>query len=372
MPEFSVKQLLPRLWLRWGLFFIFWTLAALSFGTQFFFSARQSSLPITWWEALSSSLADWYLFAALSIPLSRLAGRFQFTRNNWPAVGGLHLAAGLFFSGLYILIRACIALGQGSLAGQPMVFGEIYRQLFWKTFHLNLWIYWAILAVSHAVSYYRRFHERELRTSELEVRLAQARLQALQMQLNPHFLFNTLHTISALVHIDAEAADRMIARLSELLRAALDGTGTQEVTIAEELSFLQRYLEIEKTRFGDRLNFRFDVPKELESLYVPNLILQPLVENAIRHGVEPYARHGEVCISARAENGRLILRVSDNGNGLKPGPLRTGRIGLSNTRQRLEQMFGAAGNLELRNREEGGMDSIVRIPRCVQPSTSTT
>lgn len=372
MTVFSLKQFLPRLWQRWGLFFLFWTLTALSFGTQFYLSARQSSLPISWWDALSSSLADWYLFGLLSIPMSRLAGRFQFDRHNWPVVAGLHLAAGLFFSGLYILIRAVIALGQGSLAGQPMVFGEIYRQLFWKTFHLNLWIYWAILAVSHALSYYRRFHERELRTSELETRLTQARLQALQMQLNPHFLFNTLHTISALVHIDAEAADRMIARLSELLRAALDGTDTQEVTMAEEISFLQRYLEIEKTRFGERLNYRFDVPKELEGLYIPNLILQPLVENAIRHGVEPHARRGELCISARAENGVLELRVSDNGNGLKPGPLRTGRIGLSNTRQRLEQMFGSSGSLELRNRAEGGMDSIVRIPRCVQPTTSTT
>src|SRR5208337_4143696 len=170
--------------------------------------------------------------------------------------------------------------------------------------------------VTCAFDYYRKYRERELRAIELEKLLAQAKLQALQMQLNPHFLFNSLHSISALMHKNVDAAERMIGRLGELLRAALDNTETQEVPLRQELQFLRRYLEIEQIRFGSRLRVEIRAAPETLEARVPNLILQPLVENAIRHGVEPHAQPGRIRLLARRQANELRLGVDDNGDGL--------------------------------------------------------
>jgi len=218
------------------------------------------------------------------------------------------------------------------------------------------------VSVSHAFGYYRQYQERALRATELEKRLTQARLQALQMQLNPHFLFNTLNAISSLMHRDVKAADRMLARLAELLRYALESTESQEVTLQKELAFLRRYLEIEQTRFGARLQVREEVAEGLLEALVPNLILQPLVENAIKHGIERRTRDGVIVLRAVEEDGKVVLEVSDNGPGLKPeGSGRKG-IGLANTRARLEQLYGVDHAFELVNAEAGGLTVRVRIP----------
>jgi sensor histidine kinase YesM len=223
------------------------------------------------------------------------------------------------------------------------------------------------------MEYYRRFHERELRASELEKRLAEARLQALQMQLNPHFLFNTLHAISSLMHRDIDAADRMIVRLSDLLRSALENVGIQEVQLREELAFLDSYLEIEQTRFGDRLTLRREIDPETLDALVPNLVLQPLMENAIRHGIEPRAQPGLIGLRARRENGMLHLQVFDNGNGIAAPQTFEEGIGLSNTRARLQQLYGNAQRLELANSPQGGLVVSVRIPwrTATSPSNET-
>src|SRR2546423_12618031 len=164
--------------------------------------------------------------------------------------------------------------------------------------------------------YYRRYRERELHTAELQRELVEARLEALRMQLNPHFLFNTLHAVSALIHENPEGADRVVARLSELLRLSLDQSKPQEVPLHEEMAFLDRYLEIEQTRFADRLKVERQVPPDVERALVPYLILQPLVENAIRHGIEPREDRGNIIIAARRSDGMLQLRITDNGAGL--------------------------------------------------------
>ena len=160
-------------------------------------------------------------------------------------------------------------------------------------------VYWALVGLQHAVDYYRESRAREVRAAQLETRLVEAQLQALQQQLHPHFLFNTLHAISALVHRDPDKADAMIERLSDLLRITLDKVGVQEVTLAEELEYLRAYLDIEQVHFGDRLRDRVSrsMPHALDAL-VPNLILQPLAENAIRHGLEPRAGNGRLTIEA--------------------------------------------------------------------------
>lgn len=189
---------------------------------------------------------------------------------------------------------------------------------------------------------------------------------ALQMQLNPHFLFNALNSIATLIHRDPENADRMLVRLAELLRLSLDNTSAQEISLRQEISMLERYLDIERIRFGDRLSFAVHLPPELHGALVPTLLLQPLVENALRHGLGQVARPGRVDISANARDGKLCLTVADNGVGLPPGrPARDG-IGLSNTRARLQHLHGDRHQLRLENRPEGGVQVIVELPLRVE------
>jgi len=212
--------------------------------------------------------------------------------------------------------------------------------------------------------YYGRYRERELEAAELQRELVEARLEALRMQLNPHFLFNTLHAISAMIHENPETADRMIARLSELLRLTLDGSKAQEVPLSQELEFLDRYLEIEQARFSDRLKIEKLVQPEVLTALVPYLILQPLVENAIRHGIEPREELGQISIRASHNNGMLQLCVSDNGPGLsenQPAAWREG-IGLSNTRSRLRHLHGENGRLELASAPGGGLEARIELP----------
>ncbi len=359
MPASSVLQ---RAVGRWVLGFVFWTLIGLSFASQFYLSSFKAGRPVSWSQAVGWSLGDWYVWALLALPIFQLARRFRFDARRWVRNVGIHLVASAVFSLAYILLRAVLGQAQSRLSGVPVTFTEAFDPLVVKTFHFNLLIYWVIVSVSHAFSYYRQYQERALRATELERRLAQARLQALQMQLNPHFLFNTLNAISSLMHKDIAAADRMITRLADLLRYALDTTDAHEVPLGKELAFLERYLEIEKIRFGTRLSVRVDIAPEVQDARVPNLILQPLVENAIKHGIERRARPGVIELIARSQNALLHIEVRDNGPGLVTDqPAREG-IGLSNTRARLQQLYGGAHRFELRNGEAGGLVVELELP----------
>ena len=353
----TINNALQRRWIRWPLGFAFWTLIGLSFAFQFYISGAKAGLEVSWKQAVSYALGDWYVFALLSIPVVWLAGKFQFEAGRRALSLAVHLPGSLIFSLAYMVLRAWIGTWQSEAS-----FAEAFQPLLVKTWHFNLLIYWVIVAVSFAFAYYGKFRERELRAAELEKSLAQAKLHALQMQLNPHFLFNSLHSISALMHQDVEAADDMIVRLSDLLRAALDSSDTQEVTLRDELKFLQRYLEIEQIRFGSRLTVKIEVAPDTLDAKVPNLILQPLVENAIRHGIEPHAKAGLIELRSELADGRLTLDVIDNGGGLKnPGVVKEG-VGLSNTRARLRTLYGEAHSFELRNAPAGGLQARVIIP----------
>jgi two-component system, LytTR family, sensor kinase len=355
-------KLSSRGWGRWLVGLCFWTVIGLSFASQLYLSSAKWGRPVSWTQAVASSLADWYVWALLSLPIVQLARRFRFDAPVWVRNLGIHLGASVVCSLVYALLRAWVGQWQAWWVGVPLGFSEAFGPLVTKTFQFNLLIYWVIVSVSHAFSYYRQSQERALRAGELEQRLTQARLLALQMQLNPHFLFNTLNAISSLMHKDVKAADRMLARLGDLLRYALDSTGAHEVPLRKELEFLGRFLEIEQTRFGPRLEVRLEVDPGVTEAMVPSLILQPLVENAIKHGIEKRARDGLIELRAYSQNGSLCLEVRDNGPGIRPD--RSGRegIGVANTRARLEQLYGDAQDFELRNGEAGGVVARVRVP----------
>ncbi len=217
--------------------------------------------------------------------------------------------------------------------------------------------YWAAVGVLHAVEYHREAREREVQAAALDGALRAGELQMLRAQLQPHFLFNTLQAISTLIHRDPPAADRMLTDLSDLLRTSLTSASAQEVSLADELTFLRRYIDIMCVRFGDRLEVAVDVPDDLLGATVPSLALQPLVENAIRHGMANRVDVGHVVVRARREDGRLVLAVHDDGPGPPAAPVPDG-IGLANTRERLRRLYGVEGRLEVggRSRERDNGD----------------
>ena len=345
--EMLRQNSIDRPWIKWSLWFGVWTVLALAFAGQLYLSSARAGRLLPWSQVLLWSMGDWYLWALLSFPIAWLARRYPFEELGWAYSLALHLSASGLFALVFALLRLVIWAFQP--LGEPDVI----------TLVLN---YWIIICAAQAFDYYQKHVVRALRTAELEKRLAQAQLQALQMQLNPHFLFNTLHAISSLMHKDVEAADRMIAQLGDLLRYTLESTDTQEVPLKQELDFLERYLEIEKARFGDRLNVRLTIAPDALDARVPNLILQPLVENAIHHGVEPHAKPGLIELRAWRENENLRLEVMDNGRGLRETKSSGTGIGLSNTRARLKQLYGVAHRLEFENAACGGLVVRVTIP----------
>jgi LytS/YehU family sensor histidine kinase len=226
----------------------------------------------------------------------------------------------------------------------------------------NLLVYWAIVATAHGIEYYRTGREREVRASQLEARLAEARLQQLSMQLQPHFLFNTLNAIAELVHGSPDTADRMIAGLSVLLRETLADSSARAVPLRRELSLLGCYVDIQRVRFGPRLAVRVDAPPDTLDAAVPALLLQPLVENAIRHGLGSRSSAGRIEIAAARAGDRLTIRVRDDGAGLREGERGREGVGLANTRARLQALFGADVSLDVSSAGQGGVEVAIDIP----------
>jgi len=339
-----------------------WSLVGLAIASEIYLSSNFLGRSVTWGEAISDSLEDWYVYGLLSLPVVWLARRFPPERGSRWATAGIHLAAALVFSLAYILVRTLVGELDGWVGGEPASFSEIFHPLLVRTFPFNLLVYGVILSVSHALDYYRKYHERTVQTLELEKHLTEARLQALLHQLKPHFLFNTLNGIASLMHSDVDAADRMLVRLSELLRITMSHTGTPQTTLREEVAFLERYLDIEKIRFRNRLEVTIAVDDDAIEAQVPSLILQPMVENAMRHGVEPHARMGRIEMRGAQRDGNLVLTVSDNGSGIpQDGPRREG-IGIANTRARLAELYGTRQKFELVNVPEGGLCVRITIP----------
>jgi two-component system LytT family sensor kinase len=356
-----------RWWLRWCFFFCVWTLLGVSFALSTYLGARQDNVQISWKRVLSGYLADFYLWGMLSPLIFLLARRFEL-RKHFPRNVLIHLGASVVLSGFVISAASPLVwyLGYPNLARNPTL-AILWRNNAFSAyyFHQGLTIYWTTLVVAHALYYYRGLRKREAETARLTSQLAQAQLQALKMQIHPHFLFNTLNSIAALLHKDVEAADRMIARLGDFLRLTLKSSDAQTVAFEQELEFLKCYLDIEHIRFQDRLTVEMDIDPHALKATVPNLILQPIVENAVRHGVARQTSHGHITIRARREGERLIMTVEDNGPGLKAQSNGSG-IGISNTRARLEQFYGSDFSFQIANSIERGASVTVDVPAFVR------
>ncbi len=332
----------------------------------------------TIWHALSREIPIWFLWV-VAAPVIRLAvRRLPFRRGHLLRVIPAHVGIGL----LVILAHSAALLALHRLLGYPTGDGP-----FWATFlegvpfriTLGMLGYTAVFGAILAADFYGRFRERELTATTLTAQLAESRLRALRMQLGPHFLFNTMNTIAMLVRRgDNEKAVGMLAGLSDILRYVLEETPPQEVTLQQELAFIQQYLGIERARFGDRLDITVEAPEATRDCLVPNLVLQPVVENAIRHGISRRAEGGKIRISAEIEGAGLVLTVTDDGPGVEAesgndralAGLHGGGIGLRNTRSRLTQLYGSAADISLITLPERGTTARIRLPYHTGPSST--
>ncbi len=322
-----------------------WTAVGLFFFTEDAGRNLYLDIPTPWWQVLISWMVGVYINAALTPILLYLGRRFPIVRARWLARSAVHVLASVVFS---VVELALITAALSPLSILPGSYVENYRLLFILSFQGNLISYWAILGIQHGARYYRAYQQREQQALRLEAQLADARLSALKMQLQPHFLFNTLNAIMVLVRQQrGREAEETIGKLSDLLRCVLADGDAQEVPLRRELEYLELYLSIEQLRFQDRLRVEINADPGLLDAAVPHMALQPIVENAVRHGISRCIEPGTIQIRAARSNGTLELVVEDDAPDAAPGddaPAGMG-IGLSNTRARLKELYGDAARL---------------------------
>ena len=334
------------------------TIIALLYSIERYFYSRLVGDPISLTELVPAELVFTYGWALLTPPVMYVAKRYpvwgEQPAKHWLVQIGAMLGFVVAHNAIFTL--ALTALDRTvAFSSIPKIFGQ--SLLAWTV--LDALVFCVIVVIHHAVVYYRVSKDRAIRASQLEARLAQTQLQMLRMQLQPHFLFNTLHSISALMHKDVRRADSMIVALSDLLRMSLQNIGAQEVPLQSELDFLQRYIEIMGMRFGDRLRVSIDVEPETRDARVPNLFLQPLVENSFRHGFGDLGQ-GKIAISVRREGEMLRCTIADDGRGLRAGHKEG--VGLSSTRQRLAHLYGDQHSFSVRGSPGEGVQVTMSIP----------
>ena len=348
---------MKRAWVKFAAIFGFWTLLALLMAGSNFLYRIAAGLPARYVSELRIDLLDYWIWAALTPAIFYMAKRFPFSKRTWARTTAIHFGAYLVFASAHEAIGQLVGLPGPVGAG---FHGSAFVLRVIASLYNDLWMYWPVVVIWSMVEYYQRYRERDMHAAQLNVQLTRAELQALRNQLRPHFLFNTLNSIAALMHEDVRAADDMLADLSHLLRVYLRDNDEQEITLGQETELLQTYVGIQKRRFEDRLSVVFDIPTALSQAAVPTLLIQPLVENAILHGIAPRPRPGTVRISAHKDGLKLVLEIADDGGGL-PSDYREG-IGLSNTRSRLRQLYGDQQSFELRNVPGTGVTIRVTLP----------
>ena len=364
----------------------FWILFGLLETTGTYFASKGTFAPLPIDTALLANMPFWLVWAMLTPVAFELAYRFKFREGQPVRFALTHFPAALLLSAMQMLIAGSIfwfAMRTHYYTYYPHMYElpitDFFAEMAQTYLIVDIIVYFAIIGGYYALDYHRRFRDRELeaarletQTAQLQARVTEARLAALRMELNPHFLFNTLNAIAALVRREEnKQAVSMLARLGDLLRVTLERGGEQEIPLEKELEYLARYLEIERVRFHDRLCIETEVAEDAAHALVPTFILQPLVENAVRHGISRSTEGGTIRVMARrAEDDRLVLTVSDSGVGFRPrdGVVREG-VGMKNTRARLEQLYGARASLGWENVPEGGARVTVVMPFVTQRET---
>lgn len=354
---------MERRWIKFTILAGIWAFIGLLLATEVYFNYRAGMKDqlVDFWDVGMPQFVR-ALMWGLVAPLILLAReKMPLSRGHW--VGGVSFH--FFFS---FLVMAFFFLGRmffGMLfSDEPMTgFWEASANGFYGRNIIDMAFYWAVLAFGFSNEIYHKFRNEELKSAQLETRLIETELKALRQQMHPHFLFNTMNTIAVLVREKKnDEAVTLVARLSTLLRMALDNTGVQEVTLRQEMDFLERYLEIQKARFSDRLQVGVNITPEAMAARIPNLLLQPLVENAILHGIAPRPGPGHVDVLGRVEGGNLHLEVRDDGLGFDGTKRAKEGIGLANTRERLNKIYGARGQLLLRSEPGHGVSVQIVLP----------
>ena len=355
---------------KWGLIFACWTFLALLFSGPQMIQALRLNRADEGWKSVAGELVFSYVWLGLTPLAIWLSQSFRIEVGQRFKSLTVHFLACVAFLLLQVFIFTLIAIPFGWYS-HITSFADRYFLLILNFTPSNVLFYWGIIVIEHALDYYRKLQERELKASQLEGQLAQSQLQVLKMQLHPHFLFNTLNAISALIRESPDEADEMVSRLGDLLRMTLETAGVQEVPFKKELEFLKHYLDIEQTRFQDRLKVEMAIePQTLDGL-VPSMILQPLVENSVRHGVAPRPEGGCIKIKAWRDNSLLRLEVEDDGPGLGGDAPPKERVGLSNTRARVRNLYGDEHGLRLRHAAGGGLVVSLSIPFRTESDSST-
>lgn len=326
-------------------------LIAISFTFNYYFYAHHYveifSTPPTFLQMLVWEIPYWILWAAMAPVVFVITKKFPLQRDSWIRNAFIHIGACVVLTIAHRLVylAICRMLYVDAYRNIPTL-SDLYRSDLFFNLPAGFMSYVTFVLVSNVIEFYSRS--------------AKSELQALKTQLQPHFLFNTLNSISALQMTDAEAANRMTARLGEFLRFTLDSSGANEVPLRREVEFLKSYLEIERIRFQERLTVRFDIDPGTLDCAVPSLILQPIVENAIRHGIASQLVSGQIEISAARQNGTLRLQVRNDGRGLAPGGEE--RVGIRNTKARLRRLYGDRSQFDMVNAPAGGVLVIIEIP----------
>ena len=349
-------------WIRYAAVIGGWAFLGFVLAIEVYFNNRAWGMPAEFFDAAIPQFGRVIMWALMAPLILRMREKMRLSKGRWFGGIGFHLAMSFVVMATYYLGRmfAYLMFSDEPLSG----FWDVALKGFFGRNIIDMAYYWAVLAFGYSLEIYHRYKNEELRSVQLEARLVETELKALREQLRPHFLFNTLNTISVLVREEKrDAAVTLIARLSSLLRMTLDNTRVHEVTVRQEMDFLERYIEIQKARFSDRLNVEISIEPAAMEAWIPNLLLQPLVENAILHGIAGKSGPGRVDVMGRVEDGKLHLEVRDDGPGLGDGIKRAREgVGLSNTRERIAKIYGAQGQLLLRSEPGHGVSVRIVLP----------
>jgi hypothetical protein len=349
-----------RAGIRWGTIFAIWSLPALVAAYSTYVAAGTQGHPIAFWRALAIECPGWYVWVPLTPVIFALAKRFPVIPRPTMRAVAVHVGLMIVATAIYATVYAWSIV---EFRPSPLRLSSgVMESLFVGSVVMTLVLYAATLATSLALDYAKHERERENRTLALEAQLARAELHSLRAQLHPHVLFNALHTIALLARRDADEAIRVTVLLGNVLRSVLDSGGTDERPLRDEISLIEQYLAIELVRFADRLTVLWEIAPETQDALVPTLLLQPLVENALRHGIARSVNGGTVVVSAHSSGDTVCITVWNNGPSLQGGRVGRRGVGLNNTEERLHRLYGDVGKLTISNDPRGGVSVRVCVP----------